>query len=828
MSPTLSSIASPFRRLMQAKLFAASTALTLALGVAACTLITSLVSTILVKPLPYGNAPRLEMIWSYYPNLELGTPEQPTHGRMVAFIRDNIQSFERVAAFRGAAFNVGQGSTAERIDGAEVTGDFFSTLGIAPSRGRFFDRSNETPGSDRVIVISDGLWRRKFASDPSTIGKVISVNALPYVIIGVAPSGFGFPRGAEMPGSFQFAPQADMWVPLQPPNRGPSDLAVVGELRRGVDSRAGDADLARIGKLMESKFPPGVAHFQFEVIPLRRQVLGPIEPILLSLGGGVALVLLIACVNAAQLVLARLHAQQRSIAVRAALGASRRRIAGEILGEVSAISVVGGIAGVALGAAGLRLIATQAASRLPRASEVTFDVQSAILAIAVIVVAAVLAALLPMQYSGRISVMEVLRSGGRGQSDASSSLRLRRWLIVGELAGSVALLAAAGLLMQSLARQLQSERGFSTVHGMTFEVSLPATKYPEKQEATSMHHDASVQFLTAALEKLRATPGVEAAAIGKPLPLSGGEEATVFIPDGKLPHLTSTAVAPIAQFTVASPEMIRALGTPLLAGRDFENSDGEHAQRVVIINQALAEWIWPGEAAVGKRLRLGGPGPAPAEAWMTIVGVVANIKRYSLTEKPRPEMIVPYTQNPYPTFNPMQFVVRSRLSTASLAPALRAAIESVDPTLPIARVRTIDDLVATNSANARFVTGLMGGFSVLALLLAVVGVYGVTGYSVQQRRKEMGIRRALGAEAMDIARIVLSETVRTAGLGAAAGVVLACGAGFALRSILFSIAPVDVPTLVLASAVVLASALGATIAPLIVATRVEPRVALEE
>jgi predicted permease len=814
------------RRLARARLFSLATASTLALGVGACTLMTSLVTAVLIKPLPYGDPDRLQMIWSHYPNFDLGFAEQPTHGRVFTLMRDNIRAFALVSGFRGAAFNLGDAGTVDRVSGAEVTGEFFQTLGMTAAIGRFFDRSNEMSGNDRVVVISNGLWKRRFGANPGVVGKVITLNALPYVVIGVAPSGFSFPRGAEMPADFQFPAQPEAWVPLLPPSRGPSDLAIVGRLRPRATQRNAIQDMERVIAAVREVMP--TSRSQFISIPLRDQVIGRIEPMLLSLLGGVLLVLLIACVNAAQLVLARLHSRGREIAVRAALGASRARLAREILLEVALLTLAGGAVGIVLGAGGLSVIRTQGGSRLPRAAELTFDVRAAIAALVVIGVASFLAALLPMILGSRVSLQDVLRSGGRGLSDGVASLRVRRGLIVGQLGLSLALVASAGLLVQSLYHQLHADRGFASSHGITFELSLPASRYAETQHRTSMEHPTSVAFLSQVLANLRAVPGVETAALGKPLPLSGGEEATVFTPDGKLPVSSDPSATPIAQYTVASPGMFRALGTPLLAGRDFAASDEEHTEPVVIINEAMADWLWPSESAVGKRIRVGPPEMTPAAPWMSVVGVVANVKRYSLTEKPRPEMIVPFTQDPYPTFNPMQFVVRSRSDVATIARSLRRAVASVDATIPIAQVRTIDDLIAESSANARFIVTFTIGFGASALLLAIVGMYGVMGYAVQQRRREVGVRRALGAGTGEIVRLIFAQIASVAGLGIAIGIGMALGTGWMLRTFLFHVEPFDRPTLLGAALAVGLATVAASALPIAAATRVEPRVALEE
>jgi len=405
---------------------------------------------------------------------------------------------------------------------------------------------------------------------------------------------------------------------------------------------------------------------------------------------------------------------------------------------------------------------------------------------------------------------------------------VRRALIVGELAGSLVLVTCAGLLVRSLSLQLEARRGFDAERGVTFEVSLPAATYPERPFATGIDHAAAVRFLEASLDDIRALPGVSAAGIGKPLPLSGAQQATVFTPDGELPALLPGALSPIAQFTVASPGMLRALGATVLAGRDFSAGDRAESLPVVIVNDAMANWIWPGTSALGRRVRVGRPDDQRRWPWMTVVGVVSNMKRYTLTETPRPEMIVPYTQNPYVTFGMMQFVVRSNLDTSAAIRAIQRAVASADPAIPIAHVRTIDDLVATSASNARFATLFMASFGIVALVLTIVGVYGVIGYGVVQRRQEFGVRRVLGAGPRDVLWLIVGEGLNLGAAGVAAGLALTVAAAFGLRHLLFGISPFDPITLGISIAVVMAVTVAASIIPAAAAARIEPRAALED
>jgi predicted permease len=387
---------------------------------------------------------------------------------------------------------------------------------------------------------------------------------------------------------------------------------------------------------------------------------------------------------------------------------------------------------------------------------------------------------------------------------------------------------SAGLLVRSLSHQLNANLGFDAVHGVTFEVSLPRVSYPERPFSTGMEHAAAVQFLSAALDNIRALPGVTAAGIGKPLPLSGAQQASVFTPEGELPALQPDAIAPIAQFSVASSDMIRALGTSIITGRDFSSVDRTAGVPVVLVNESMARWLWPGKNAIGKRIHVGTPQDPRGWPWMTVIGVVANMKRYTLTETPRPEMILPYTQNPYLTFGTMQFVIRSNLETSTLLTGVRRAMAAADPTIPLARVRTIEDLVASSASNARFATRFMAAFGVVALLLTIVGVYGVIGYSAQQRRQEFGVRRALGAGPREILQLILGECLGLTGVGIALGVALTAVAGLGMRPLLFEVSPFDPITLLGAVAVIATATIAASVIPAASAARVEPRAALED
>ncbi|MGH7618963.1 MAG: ABC transporter permease [Gemmatimonadaceae bacterium] len=756
------------------------------------------------------------------PQANLGYSEQPIHGMYFRTMRDNGRAFDAIAAFRSKPFNLGSSGAPERLDGAEATGEFFEAIGVSAANGRTFTRANEEHGRDHVVVISDALWRRRFGGDRNTIGHVIDLNAEPYTIIGIAPRGFSFPRGAEMPADFQFPSRTDVWVPLRPPENGPSDLAVVARLRPRISLEAARADLRSLEDVENRLLPSGKGSWGTQLTPLRTQLVGKIEPMLVSLLASVGLLLAIACVNTAQLQVAQLQRRRRELAIRSALGASARRVMAGLTADVAIVTCVAGTIGIALAWMGLGVVRSYASTYLPRLGDASFDVRTALASVGMTALAAALAGALPMWFVAHIPVVESLRRGERG---LGGSARTRRILIVAELSLSVVLVASAGLLSRSLGRQLRGALGFSAPNGLTFEVTLPPVRYAERQFRTYMEHPDAVMFITAALDRIRALPGVQSAAIGKPLPLSGAQEASIFIAEGASPPATP-AETPIAEYTVASGQMFAALGTSMLAGRDFAGSDVESAPPVVIVNQAMAKWLWPGQSAIGKRIHLGTYRMSPP--WMTVIGVVADLKRYSLTESARPEMIVPYTQKPYPSFSTMQFVVRASIPVAEVLSEVRQAVAAVDPTIPISRVRSIEDLVSEASATARFAAEFMLAFGACALVLTMVGLYGVIAFSVQQRRHEFGVRRALGAAPMEVVRQVLREGGRLAAIGVVLGGALAIGAGRALRQLLYQTSDHDPQTLIVTLLVLGLATVSACLLPAWRASRVEPRVALEE
>ncbi|HEX5435949.1 MAG TPA: ABC transporter permease [Gemmatimonadaceae bacterium] len=815
------------RSLVHAPVFSLSTLLILTLGIGATTATYSVVSTVLLRPLPFAHPDRIVMIWSHVPQINAGFAEQPIGGAQFDLIRSHNRAFSSVTAMRPRYFNLGAAATAARIDGTQVTSEFFETIGVRPELGRTFRPEEELPGADHVVVLSDALWRARFHADPRIVGRTITLDGQPFTVIGVAPRGFDFPTGAAMPADFQFPERAELWVPKRPLRTGPSELAVMGRLRSGVPVPSAQKDLDRLARVLESQNPAWKGWADTRAVPLRRQMVGDVTPMLLALLGAVALLLAIACVNASQLLLARVQGRGTELAVRAALGGSPGRIARALLIEAIVLTVTAGACGTALAYGGILAVRRFGPTHLPRLAEVGFDARIALAAMVVTLAAGIVFGLVPAVVGGRASLAQLIRRAGRG-AGRGMPVRTRRAMIAGEIALSVVLVAGSGLLIRSLLRELQSDTGFTPAHAITFEVTLPKSSYPEHQPGMYMVHPRAVQFISQALERLRAIPGVAAAGVGKPLPLSGAQEWSVMWPENSLTFATVDPKHPAgADYTIASPGMFAALGTTLIAGRDFSASDQEHTLPVVIVNESLARWLWPGESALGKRLKLGGS-PASSAPWMTVVGVARNLRRYSLTKGPQPEMIVPYTQDPYPSFSTMQFIVRATGDPTRLVSAIRGAIVQTDPAIPIAKVRTMEELIGESSATARFATGFMTAFGAAALALAVIGLYGVIAYTVHQRRQEIGVRRALGATHASVVRLIVREGVRLAGIGIVAGLLMSALALRALHSLLYQVSVFDPLTLLLVVTVLAGGVAVACVVPALRAASIEPRVALDE
>ncbi len=809
------------RQLRRERGLAITAAATLAVGIMAGTLMFAVISTVLWRPLPYRDPGRLVMVWGHLPHLSLGFEAYPVHGIHVADIQANVRALESVDGFKADLFNVaGPGGEVERIDGIRTTAGLFATMGVDAAAGRVFARGEDTPGRDRVAVVGYGLWMRMFGGSPALVGQTIRINNEPYEVIGVAPRGFDFPRGGEMPANFQFPARAELWVPAALPKAGPSDLAMIARLRPGVTlaqaQAALDANMARL----EALTPAAKGWLGVRAVPLEIQTLPPATRTTVELLFIAAMALvLVACGNAAQLLVARGLRRRVDYAVRSALGASRARLVGGAIIESAIVSGAAAALGLGAAAAGVDLVRAIGPSRFPRLSELTVDWRLGVFAVACGVLTALATSAWPAVALTRPAPASLLRSAGRGA--VGGPRRLRHAVLAAQVGLSMVLLVASALLMRSLVERLRVDTGFEPARVVTFELTLPPATYPEQLRGpVPAIRPKIVNAVDAVLARLRALPEVASAAAGKPLPMSGAQEATVYTVEGvALPPGESR---PVAEYIVASSDLFRTLGARLVSGREFSDADRGGSLPVVVVNRAFAEGTWPGRDPIGKRVRLGSlRSPSP---WMTVVGVVDNMKRYGLDEQPLPAMIVPYTQGAYPTLATMPFAVRSTGDNpVALIPAIRAAVAGVDPLVPVASVATMTGLVARVSEEARFAVILLAMFAATALLLTMVGLSGAVAFAVVQRRPEIGVRLALGAAPSRLAARLCADGLRPALAGIAGGTTAAWAVSRLLRSLLFGVAPHDALTYAAVPVVVLIVSLIACAIPASRAARVDPR-----
>jgi predicted permease len=797
--------------------FTAIAILTLALGFGASTAVFSVVNAVLIKPLSYPHSEQIVFTWGIAPpGLNLGYDEIPW-GR-VQFLEFSRQTkaFQHFAAFQSSSFNLTDAGDPALLEGVRATSGFFPALGVSPALGRTYTAEEDQPGRAPVVVLSHAIWQERFGGAPEILGRVMELNGAAHTVIGVMPAGFDFPRANELPGSIDSPRAAQLWVPLAlnpgPIIRGePSELAVIGRMKPGVTVKQAQAELDVLTKHMEDMFPRAKGWFNSRATPLTRQVAGDTRRPLLLLLGAVGIVLLVACSNVASLLLARSLAREKEFSLRSALGAARLRLIRQLLTESFLLSAAGALAGVLVAELGVRFVKIFGPSNIPRLSEVDLDWRVFAFTFLVTLFVGILFGLAPAFSAARRNLSESLKEGGHRTTAGHAGQKIRQSLLICEVALALVLVTAAGLLTRTFLRLLTAGGGFNAENVLTFELSLPNTKYPDQDRIVALYHEL--------LLRIQNLPGVESAGISEVVPLAGAGESTgMRIPDF---HSADEKERPYANYTIVTPGYFSAIGTSILQGRDFSESDTADSMPVAIINQAMAKKFWPGQNPLGKAA-----GVPIRKFDMTIIGVIPDLKHLSLREEPAPEVYVPYTQNPWPSMLVMQAVVRTKADPDSVFAAVREAVHSVDSDLPLAKVTTLASIVDTSLAQPRFSMLLLGSFGAIALLLAFIGIYGVISYSVAQRTQEIGIRLALGAQRRNVFALILSQGARLAGLGIAIGLLLAFGVARLMSSFLFGVQPADPLTFTAVCALLLAVAFFACYIPARRATRVDPLTAL--
>ena len=798
--------------------FAAVVVLTLALGIGASTAVFSLVDAVLLKPLPFPHAERVVFPWRLpRPGLNLGFDTFPWGRVDFLFFTRESKTFEALGAFLSDSFNLTGSSEPVRVDGLRASAGFFPSLGVSPEIGRTFTDEEDQPGNEHEVILSDALWRQRFAADAAILGRSIQLNGTPYTVIGVMPRGFVFPQANEMPNIFTFAPHVELWVPLAL-NRGtmipnePDELAVVGRLKPGVSIAQAQTGMDLMGKRLESGRLNGQGWFRSKVTPLTRQAAGDTRQPLLLILAAVGVVLLIACSNVASLLLTRSLNRKRELTVRAALGAGAGRLMRQLLTESIVLASLGGAMAILVAEAAIRLVKVFGPSSIPRLSETGLDVRVLLFALGVTLLTGILFGMAPAISATGENLAESLKNGNRRASSNFGAQRMRNWLLVSQIALALVLVIAAGLLTRTFYRLLRVDPGFHPARALTFELTLPASRYPDQAHIVPAYQSV--------LRHLQALPGVQAAGATAIVPLSGATESTAIRFSDHPP--TSRLDIPMANYTMVSPGYFSAAGTPIVRGRQFLDSDTASSTPVAIISAALANKYWPGQDPIGKQIAPRGR----VFPMTTVIGVAADVKRLSLRESPPPEMYVAYTQKVWPSLQTMDVVVRTTQDPASITTSARDTVHAVDPDLPFANVRTMNDLVSESMAQPRFAVLLLAAFGGLALLLAAVGIYGVISYNVAQRTQEIGVRMALGAQRGNVLQIVLAQGGRLVCAGVAIGLVVAMAVTRVMNSFLYGVQATDALTFAAVVILLVLVALAACYIPARRAMKVDPMVAL--
>jgi predicted permease len=794
------------RQLLSAPAFTIVILLTLALAIGANTAIFSVINGVLLKRLPYEQPDRLMRVFLSSPTY----PKFPLNPFDFLDFRTRNRSFESMAAFnRGDVQLSGMGEPV-RLNGFGVTSGYFHVLGLHPQLGREFDRQAEIPGNGLQVIVSDRLWRTRFGADPNIIGRKIMLNMQPFTVIGVMPAGTVHPGNVYH--SLPYGESVDVWWPFSfagdPNRRGSHFIEGVARLKGGVSVAQANGDMNAIMTQLGNEHPGNDKGWSVLVIPLYNEVVGQSRRMLLVLLAAVAMVLLIACANAANLLLARASSRQREIAVRMAMGAPRARVMRQLMTESLLISSVGGALGLALAFYGVKALVALLPADFPRAQDIHVSAPVLLFTLFVTIATGILFGVAPALQAASADPKDGLQKG-RTTIGSGRQSRLRDALVVAEVSLACVLLIGAGLMLRSLLNQMRLDPGFQPQRLLTASVSLPRQAYKGDERAG--------KFFDQLAANLDGLPGVESAGLGSDLPWTGYDEnAGGFTIEGKKPPAGQDFHA---RYHMATADYFNALGVPLLAGRFFTAADKKEAPQALIINRSMAERYWPNENVIGKRMSFEDE-PKTDKDWITIVGVVGDIKDQPNSPAAEPAFWFPVIQNCW-TFD-MSVVMRGRGDPRVLADSLRNEVRRLDPNLAVSDVQVMDRIVDTSVATPRFVFALVGLFAGLAIVLAGVGTYGVISYSVSQRTPELGIRMALGAERADVLALVMKHASKLAGLGTGLGVAVAFALARLLKSLVFEVSTADPVTFACVAVMVIVVAMLAGYIPALRATATNP------
>jgi len=796
------------RSLVKRPGFTCVAVLTLALGIGANTAIFSVINALVLSPPLLNDADRVVAVWP--------TPKDKRIEGFTSYLdlqdwRARNQTFEDIAGYKPNSFNLINNGEAERIQGMRITANFFPLLRVGMFRGRNFEAVEEKPGSQPVVILSHKSWLSRFSGNEAALNQTITLNGKPHTIVGILPPHFQFPLSVK---------DAEVWTSVAGegsnlPERGAHVLRAVGRLRPGITLEQADADLANIAANLSQEYPQTNRDQTVYAVTAHEQIVGrDVRRALWLLLGAVGFILLIACTNAANLLLVRASAREKEIAIRAALGAGRWHLARHLIVESVLLSLLAGASGLLIAVWGLGAIRYYGADQLPRLDEVRIDGRVLLFTFAVSILTGLLFGLVPSLKASRADVNELLKAATK---TASSTRSLRWWrdsLVVAEISLSLILLVGSGLMLRSFAQLVNVPPGFDPKNVLTGKIILTRDVYDNPQEC--------VRYVDQTLERLRALPGVETAAFVAPMPFSGGNVGSDFRIEGR--PKSEAGREPVANNRSVSEQYFQTMKIPLLKGRYFTAQDQRGGIGAAIVNQALVQRYFPNEESIGQRISQVGANQNDGDPkeW-EIVGVVGDVHHSSLIKEATPELYLPYRQNSWGWGN---FVARTRVDPATLTEAFRREIRSGDKTVPLTDVRLLTQAISETVTQSRFYTILFGLFGALGLVLTMIGVYGVISYTVSQRTREIGIRMALGATRQNVVRLVLMHGVVLSVVGAALGVGISLALTQMIASLLFAIKPSDLITFVISTGVLLLAALLASYLPARRATKVDPLVAL--
>jgi predicted permease len=784
--------------------------LTLALGIGASSAIWSVLDAVVLRPLPYQQPQQLVQLWMRFTGIGIPNDQNWVSAPELLDLQRN-GSFTGVAAISAASFNVTFGGGAQHVDAAVVSPGFFRLLGVAAQAGRTFLPEEGVAGRDRVVLLGDGIWRRRFGADPAVAGRQLVMNGQGYTIVGVLPRGFHYPRDVEI-----WTPLAFAAADLAPGQRGNHGLQVIARIKPGLTLAQARADMAAVSRRIIAEhpdYPYKDFHFAVLMVPLLEQQIGDLRTALWLLLGAVGLVLLIACANVANLLLARASARESEMAVRQALGVGRGRLVRQLLTESTLLGLAGGAAGLALAAWAVRALIAMTAASLPRLDEVRLDAPVVLFTLLLSLATAFLFGLAPVLGLFRADAHAALKEGGRGGTESAGSQRLRGALVVVEIAMALSLLAGSGLLIRSLQRLQEVDGGFRPDGVLTLRMALPEERYATPAQTRA--------FYRSLLERVGKLPGVVAAGAINGLPLTGtGWSGTVTVDTQAVAAADTT---PEADQRPVTPGYFAALRVPLLRGRPIEESDNETGTPVCVIDETMAKTYWPREDPIGRRIHRGGR--TAKLPWMTVVGVVRHVRYRTLESPSRVEVYWPYAQTPF-ALGTMSLAIRSAADPESLVGAVRRAVQSLDPDQAVYSIRTLAELEAESMARRRLSMALLAIFAGAALLLAAVGIYGVMSYAVAQRAHEIGIRMALGSRGGQVVALVLRRSGGLTLAGIGTGLVGSLLLTRFIASLLFGVSSYDPLTFTAVAALLMLVALAASYIPARRAAAVDPVKAL--